>query len=85
MIDAGPLLDVQDVTGRAGRLRVGLKTTVRTGEYYFKRRLKLTKREHGSKFPRKSHSDIYQEGGIRKELDVLASSHGGSAIGIRVR
>ncbi|PMD54864.1 uncharacterized protein K444DRAFT_617327 [Hyaloscypha bicolor E] len=85
MIDAGPLLDVQDVTGRAGRLGVGLKTTVRTGEYYFKRRLKLTKREHGSKFPRKSHSDIYQEGGIRKELEVLVSSHGGSAIGIRVR
>jgi tyrosyl-DNA phosphodiesterase 2 len=85
MIDAGPLSEVQDVTGRAGRLGVGLKTTVRTGKHYSKRRLKLTKREHGSKFPRKSHSDICREGGIRKELDVLVSSHVGSAIGIRVR
>jgi tyrosyl-DNA phosphodiesterase 2 len=85
MIDAGPLSEVQDVTGRAGRLGIGLKTTVRTGEYYVKRRPKHTKREHGSEFPRKSHSNIYREGGIRKELDVLVSSHVGSAIGIWVR
>jgi hypothetical protein len=82
MMDAVPLSEVRNMTGRTGRLGIGLKTTVKTWEYHVERRLNLARRVT---LPGKSHFDICREGGVRKELNVRVSSHVGSAIGIRVR
>ncbi|PMD41811.1 hypothetical protein L207DRAFT_528409 [Hyaloscypha variabilis F] len=85
MMDAVPLSEVRNVTGRTGRLGIGLKTTIKTWEYHVERRLNLARRGLVLTLPGKSHSDICREGGVRKELNVRVSRHVGSAIGIRVR
>jgi hypothetical protein len=77
MADTVPLSEVRDLTGKIGRLGGGLKTKVKTWEYNIKPL-------HILSFG-KSHSNIWQEGGVRKELDVWVSGHFAIAVGIRVR
>jgi tyrosyl-DNA phosphodiesterase 2 len=81
MADAVPLLELRDLIGKIGRLGIGVKTRVKTWEYDIEP-LDILSRVLSS---RKSHSDIWREGGIRKELVVRVSYHFGIAIGIRVR
>jgi hypothetical protein len=83
MADAMPLSEVRNLARRIGRLGIGVKTKIKTWEYYIKdldfvRGALILK-------PSKSHSNISQEGGVRKELDIGVCGHSGIAIGIKVR
>jgi hypothetical protein len=82
MVDAVPLVEVRDLTGKIGRLGRGVKTKVKAWEYNIEPVGILSNLGFPS---RKSHSDIYREGGVRKELKVWISDHFGIGIGIRVR
>jgi tyrosyl-DNA phosphodiesterase 2 len=80
MADAVPLLELRDRMGKIGRLGVGVKTKVNTWECDIEPPDTLFRVLSSGK----SHSDIWQEGSIRKELVVQVSDHFGIAIGIRV-
>jgi hypothetical protein len=83
MADAMPLSEIRDLARRIGRLGIGVKTKIKTLEYYIKD-LDFV-REGLVLKPSKSHSDTCQEGGVRKELDIGLCGHFGIAIGIKVR
>jgi hypothetical protein len=80
MADAVPLLELPDRIGKIGRLGIGVKTKVKIWEHDIEP-LDMASLVLSSG---KSHSNIWREGSVRKELVVRVSDHFGIAIGIRI-